>query len=314
MMMSFLQGRLPDDRTIVRYVLGALPDDETDQLDELSIADDEFALRLSAIEHNLVDAYVNGELGGDDLRRFKSHLLWSSARRAQVDFAEALQQYRRPEPPADAIARARAFVPTWLLSQPVLAAATVALLAFAVYVVADNLRLRNEAAALRTASVTARERARQLEGQLNNQRSATSEAARELARLRQSLAQLEAREESRQTASSVLAFVLAPTMRDASTPATIAVPRRSPTVTLRLQLDADDFPAYRAILKDAATDRILWRSASLHASGDSRSRSLSIVLPATALEPKVYVVEVMGVTPRGETDVIATYPFRVVRQ
>jgi hypothetical protein len=52
----------PDDELVVRYLLGALPDDDTECLDELSITDDEFALRLRTVEQDLVDAHVKGEL------------------------------------------------------------------------------------------------------------------------------------------------------------------------------------------------------------------------------------------------------------
>ena len=60
----------PDDQRLVRYLLGSLPEDETEQFDELSIADDQFSAQLSAVEHDLVDAYVKGELSGDMLARF----------------------------------------------------------------------------------------------------------------------------------------------------------------------------------------------------------------------------------------------------
>src|SRR5262245_16757304 len=78
----------PDDRTLQRYLLGALTVEETEQLDELSIVDSEFALRLGAVEHDLVDSYVKGELSGEALDRFKSHYLPVSVRRGKVDFAE----------------------------------------------------------------------------------------------------------------------------------------------------------------------------------------------------------------------------------
>jgi hypothetical protein len=49
-----------DDEQLVRYLLGLLPDEEAERLDELSIADDELAWRLRAVEDDLVDAYVTG--------------------------------------------------------------------------------------------------------------------------------------------------------------------------------------------------------------------------------------------------------------
>ena len=54
----------PDDELVVRYLLGALPDDDTECLDELSITDDEFVLRLRTVERDLIDAYVKGRAVG----------------------------------------------------------------------------------------------------------------------------------------------------------------------------------------------------------------------------------------------------------
>ena len=80
----------PDDELVVRYLLGALPATETECLDELSITDDAFVLRLRTVEQDLVDAYVKGELSGDTLARFRSRYLASPAQRRKVRFAQAL--------------------------------------------------------------------------------------------------------------------------------------------------------------------------------------------------------------------------------
>jgi len=72
------------NKTLTEYLLGQLPDAETEQLDELSIRDDEFVARLDKVELELVDAYVEGELTGEMLDRFKSHYLGSPLRRGKV--------------------------------------------------------------------------------------------------------------------------------------------------------------------------------------------------------------------------------------
>jgi hypothetical protein len=80
----------PDDELVVRYLLSALTDAETECLDELSITDDAFAVRLRAVEQDLVDAYVKGELSGEAVALFRSRYLASPAQRKKVRFAEAL--------------------------------------------------------------------------------------------------------------------------------------------------------------------------------------------------------------------------------
>jgi hypothetical protein len=81
----------PDDRELLRnYLLAGLPEEEIERLDELSIADDEFAWRLRDVENDLIDAYVRGELTGEIRAKFQSSYLSSAERREKVAFAEAL--------------------------------------------------------------------------------------------------------------------------------------------------------------------------------------------------------------------------------
>lgn len=72
---------------LTRYLLGLLPEGETEQLDELSVVDDQVAGELCVAETELVDAYLRRALPGDLGARFESHYLASPRRRAKVAFA-----------------------------------------------------------------------------------------------------------------------------------------------------------------------------------------------------------------------------------
>ena len=79
-----------DDQLLIRYLLGLLPEEETERLDEMSIFGDDFACRLRDVENDLVDAYAGGELSGEILARFQSSYLASAEGREKVRFAETL--------------------------------------------------------------------------------------------------------------------------------------------------------------------------------------------------------------------------------
>ncbi|PZR74360.1 MAG: hypothetical protein DLM73_08185 [Chthoniobacterales bacterium] len=81
------------EQEVIQYLLGALPEAETERFDALSVADADFADELGAAEKNLVDAYIQGELTGASLERFQSHYLASPLRREKVEFAKAFQSY-----------------------------------------------------------------------------------------------------------------------------------------------------------------------------------------------------------------------------
>lgn len=87
-----------DEQMLLKYLLGTLSEKETEQLDEMSVTNDDFAERLRDAENDLVDAYVRGELSGDTLARFKSHYLISARRKNKVSFAETFRDMLIAQP------------------------------------------------------------------------------------------------------------------------------------------------------------------------------------------------------------------------
>ncbi len=338
--MSSSDNRIYDDEFVARYLLGSLTGEETERLDELSITDDELAGRLAAIEHDLVDAYVRGELSGEELTRFKSHYLASSKRLDKVECAEAFLAFwdksvpvqsedTRSTTPAGPAARetllrpatrSRFFPLPRLAPQWVLAAAALLLLIVGgAYLAVDNLRLRDQIAQSR---VELEQREQALQRQLEGQKSSDAETERELASVRERLAQLQRdvggsqQKETPATAQqrdlNVLAFSLTPQTRDASQIARLDVPAGTDYVALTLALEADDFPAYRATLKNPATGQIIWRSGRLKAS--DQHKTVRVSPRANLLNPQNYVLELYGISTTSTGDLVGSYPFRVVRQ
>jgi hypothetical protein len=76
---------------MIQYLLSSLPSEETERFDELCFIDDEFSARLSVVENDLVDRYVNGGLSGENLERFNSYYLASPIRRRKIQTAQAFQ-------------------------------------------------------------------------------------------------------------------------------------------------------------------------------------------------------------------------------
>lgn len=109
----------PGDATLIRYLLGQADREDEERFDELSVIDPAFAERLRAIEHDLADAYVQGELSRHDRARWEERYLVSPHGRDDLVFAEALaaRQHR---------GRSSAPAAWWLLAAAaVLALATV---------------------------------------------------------------------------------------------------------------------------------------------------------------------------------------------
>ena len=306
--------RSPDDEQLVRYLVGLSADEETERLDERSIADDQFASRLREVESDLVDAYARNELAGEVLSAFEATYSASPDGREKVRFAETLFAYlARDAAPAPEVRGRHRFseprrVPAWAS-----AAAAVALLSTIGYLLLDNRRVRHEVGDAGTARAALEARAQALQQQLNDQRTTNADTAKELARVRESLAQVEARTAAGQPLrhSFVAAFVFPAPRRGANDVATIAVPRGAGAVALQLEIESDNFPAYRVAVKAVTSNQTVWRGTNLHTESRAGIMFVSITVPADLLTLQTYTVELAGVPKGGPAEPIADYPFRV---
>src|SRR2546421_6763629 len=213
-----MSKRTYNNQTINEYLLGSLPEAESERLDELSFTDDEFAEALRADEKDLVDAYVQGELSGAALERFKSHYLSTPRRRGNVEFAQALRLLSEKETAAQAsgvraeATRVRAEAAEesaakrkgsgWFSSPGVFAPARPALrwgmgLAALVLFVAgvwlafENARLRGQLSQTQARQDAFAQREQELQKELEERRASGAQTEQELASVREERERLE---------------------------------------------------------------------------------------------------------------------------
>lgn len=337
------------------YLLGSLPEAETEALDELSVTDDRFADALRVAEKDLVDAYVQGELSGSESERFESHYMTSPRRLEKVRFAQALRAFAdkgaaavAPEVTARA-ATDRAAEPApqrdksrWFSNLNIFAAPGVALrwgAAFALLVllvasgwlVSQNIRLREQVAQTEARREALARREAELQQELEGQRNAGSRTEEELARVRaererleQDLKQQEAERRAteqraaRQTqggtgGGNIASFMLMPQVRGTDTIQTVSITPRTSVVALRLELEPNDFPAYKVSLLDQSGNQTLWLSGQVRARGAGANKSLGIHFSALLLKPRPYLLRVTGVRADGSSEILSDYSFRVVK-
>jgi hypothetical protein len=281
--MASAENQTYDDRLLTRYFLGALSEDETERLDELSIADDEFASRLQVVENDLVDAYVRGELAGETLEQFRSVYLSSAKRREKVQFAEALFRATDLRPAVTHRKSPRTWLPEWAL-----AAAASLLLFTSGFLLYQNLRLRGEMELAQAAIAALRQRAQT--GAPSPPLEKSSPQARPV---------------------ETVAIVLAPLTRGRSAVPVFSLGSED-RVSLQLELESSDFARYRAVLKDAATGGVLWRSNELEASVRGQSSAVFTSIPAGILKQQNYTIELTGISAGGAAEFAGAYAFRVV--
>jgi hypothetical protein len=304
-----------DDSLLIKYLVGSLPESDAERLDELSVSDQELAMRLEAIENDLVDSWARGELSGETLERFNRTYLSSPERKNKLRFAQALVAHQARAATAtssragSALQRERS---TSMWSQNFAtrqfgrwAFAMVVLLALlgSAYLAVDNSRLRRqlaqEAAQRKALESRQREVSRELatEGVSNGVNNESQEPG--------------ALPSSSSSQQNLLSVILLPAMRGVSPITTISMPAHSERVLMRLQLEANDFPEYRVALRDASLGQVIWRSQNLHSSPEAGKTIVSAIVPSSLLKAHNYVMELAGVRAQRE-ELMATYPFRVL--
>jgi len=293
---------------LVQYLLGVLPPQDTERLDEASIVDDDIAARLRRVEDDLVDSYVRGQLSGDTLAQFESHYLASRHRRERVEFA---RKFLRAVDKVDTeTAPVAVDAPPKVGGSKVLAtlavAATLSLAAGGALLL-QNVRLGRGLREAQIDRVAVDQRARDLERQLKELRDANETATKELARARESATTV-VRE------AATVALVLLPQTRSIGPVPTLVMPAVTEQLGFELRLEANDFPSYQVGLRDPAVNTVIWRSGWIAAKSSAGQSAVRVGVPARALKPQHYSLDLSGRRPAGGTEVVGSYAFEIVPQ
>jgi len=87
-----MKQRADSEKVMIRYLLGDVPEDEQIRVEERFFTDDEYFEQLLALEDDLIDDYVNGELTDREREQFEEYFLASPTRRQRVEFAKTFMR------------------------------------------------------------------------------------------------------------------------------------------------------------------------------------------------------------------------------
>jgi len=305
-----------DNQMLRRYLLGTASESEIARLDELSLTDDECALALVAVEHDLVDAYANDNLNAAEHAQFERHYLATPARREKAHFAVELQRLgQRVATPVPTAPTANAsfinlawfrLAPLW---QTGLVVAALVLLAVCVWLVVENRRLQQTVSRERIVLA-------QREAEWQASQSAAAERERELARAREQLARTAPaptppNAQPGVPALNVVAFTLTPPLRGTARLPTLKIPAATQQVAIRLELESPTYARYRVVLRDPRTQRALWQSGNLAATKNKNGASVNVRVAANLFGPQRYAFELSGLTADNVEERISSYSFEV---
>lgn len=333
-----------DNQQLTQYLLGALPEAQTEACDELSFVDDDFAARLETVENDLVDAYVRGEIAGRDLAAFESYYLASPRRREKVAFAQSLQEFAAQQvatvpvtaPPVHEETRTAPPTTSWWrsllerLTLPLLplqlgmAAAALLMLFAGGWFIWQTVQMRGQMGQVASERNTLEQREKELQAQLQQQQTAatqnTAQLQEELKRTQEKLMQLErAQQLAQQQAKAqvppaeaqIVALDLTAQTRAVGQLPTLRLSPQTNFALLQVELEDDLYPHYVAELRGGMQSG--WKSRPLRSRTKGESKFLDISISAARLSPHSYVLTINGIAADGSVNKVRSYVFSVVK-
>jgi hypothetical protein len=302
--------------SIRKYLLGQNSREEQELIEDILMTDEAFFQEVLLLEDELVDDYVLRRLAPDERERFEKHFLCSRERHQKLKFAEALHEYVARELRArssEGTRRAGRLSLLWESSlafinprKPAIAYGLAAVFVLVIiatpWYIVKMYRLQNEVARLTVLREDSEKQYASLRQQLGEvRRFQALEAGRSPAV--QPAAPLQ----------TVLSLTLSPgRLRGSGGIDKIEIPPAATLVNLHLDLEAAEYPSYRAALELEGRQVL---SQSMLAARDER-RAIVVVVPiaAAALQQGDYSLQLSGLKADGTYEDIHTYSFRVYRK
>ena len=315
-----------NEKLIARYLLGELPEEQQVEIEDRAFSDKEYLASITAVENDLIDEYVRGELSGAERQLFESRFLASAERRKRVEFAKALRTVvSEPVRPEKQDARRWSWRESLYAffsglnpaARLALVAAAILFIAVAAWLFVETQRLRRQVNQLQAENQSGQN----LQQALEAERKRNAELN---ARLDQEKQQREQTDESlRQLTETTEATTPAPPPVIASLVLLPGLSRggdQKPSLDLsndarlvRLQIGIDPEEQYKTFAVELRTlaGRQVWNRENLAARTRRGTRSVGLTLPATVLKSGEYELRLRGLTEGGGAEDVGFYYFNV---
>lgn len=304
-----------DELLLVRYLLGDLSQEEQVQIEDRAFAEPGYLVALQAVEVDLIDAYVNGELSPAERRGFERQFLVSPQRRQKVAFARDLARVAAEAKAAEAAPALRAsawqsFFRALRGWNPALqfaaGVAAVILLAGVSWLTVSNVTMRSRIAALETDGRELQTHTEELRRQLEQEQARSGSLAAQIQQPGTA---------PRGSASLAASLVLLPGNSRSETRGRQLVLNPSVEIAhIEVQLEArDDYPRFRAELRTLSGAEVL-SLGSLPSRRAGAGFAVSFDVPASVLSMDQYELALKGVLNDQTVQDVGYYYFNVQKQ
>jgi len=288
-----------------RYLLGSAPEDERESVEQALLADENLYEELLAIEDELIDQYVWGQLPEPERTSFIQYLDALPDHKERLEFAQALRAHSLGSPTGASVATAASRdtpeegfgfrVPALLL-----AAAVLLVMLGGVWSLTTISALRNE---VRTNQA---ELGRSREGQEELQKRLVAES-------RLSSDPVGRGAPGTGSIPSRSFLLRAGTFRSGGTTQVLPMPQEPALVEIRLDLGVADYESYRAVFHDAQAAELMSVS-QLGARVQENEILVAFSVSSERFTTGDYYISLSGVIDGGELEPVARYDFRISRE
>ena len=298
-------------------------------MEDRAFSDKDYLQEVLAVESDLIDEYVRGELSESERRQFESRFITSAERRNKIEFASALARVapatepevarentvRTPRPSLkdafnEFFARLNPFV---TLS---MAAATVIIATGFVWQMLETARLRNELSSVRSEQQARSSQIRELE-QRNQELAAQVESEKQKPQGSNTPGvppQVE-RPEKPSTGVTIATLLLVPGIpRSAVNRPKLVLDQNASLARLQVGLEpGDEYKGYRVEVRTRAGQEV-WTQNDLRAHQTRQGRSVVVNIPARLMETGEFELVLKGLVSAGTSENIGFYYFDVLKR
>jgi len=314
------------ENLIRRYLLGELAEADQAALEQELLIDRGKFDRVWAVENELVDSYVRGEMSRADRKRFEGHYLASPLHRERVAIAESfLTNIDQAVEETVEVSEKEPLVP-WRrrfplrLPRPVfgpvfgMVLVMALLLTFGlVWSYIERVRLTGQIANLQKEAQTERAFLEQREREQASRNQEFEKQIADVSRRNEQLkAELEQLRQRRQaTAPTILSFLLTPApVRGEKAIPQATIPLLTGKARLLMELDHNDYANYHVILQTVEGREILRSRTGKVRFGKDRAFA-TLPVKAGELSKGDYILILFGQTADGKIEEVDRYFFRV---
>lgn len=307
--------------TIVKYLLGALSEQEQAQVQERFLQDNEYFDRLQAVEDDLIDDYVHNRLSRDERKYFEANYLITAERRKKVEFAADLAKTLAVPPWRDLlnILKIKLHVLGNFLTAPppflrwAYAFTVITICIGGAWLI---LRLQTELEQIKVQRAAFSQRERDLSEQVKLEQQRTEQMREELKSEKDQRSQLEQKlAKLSPFQPPPVAFVLVPDLRRTAEPEKrFVIPSGVASVQLQLDLESKiDYKSYRVAVETAAGNE-LWSQDMLRPRIIDMGKAIVVILPTIILTTDDYIIKVKGLAANGALEEVNEYFFPVLKR